>query len=315
MIYQKEQAIITKVTSNVDFESQKITYQLHCTSKAIQASALNYNFEAYTNVKGSDIIKDLIKDNTKGLLDVFPGMQNRQLVEDKGLIKSNDKEITIEAKTGYDSLKYLNYVVECMTSSADNNNSSIKSSTYHLVIVDDVENEFGGAYFKIVEVGTTTKSLTSYDVYEVDIGFPTNTLVTNFTINTDNSWAMLYKYADKVSLNNYVYSIDDNGKLRSDYVNNSFNSTYYNRETEINKTWWTKMTQFPVTATLTIKGLLRPAILMNYIRINTYFYGQKHVSSGMYVITKQVDRINGSGYRTELSLTRISGDDDVYSIN
>ena len=65
------------------------------------------------------------------------------------------------------------------------------------------------------------------------------------------------------------------------------------------------MTRFPITATLTIKGLLRSAMLMNYVRINTYFYGQKHISSGLYVITKQEDRIDSAGYRTTLSLTRI----------
>ena len=71
------------------------------------------------------------------------------------------------------------------------------------------------------------------------------------------------------------------------------------------------MTRFPITATLTIKGLLRSAMLMNYVRVNTYFYGQKHISSGLYVITKQEDRIDSSGYRTTLSLTRIAGDDDA----
>ena len=68
------------------------------------------------------------------------------------------------------------------------------------------------------------------------------------------------------------------------------------------------MTEFPVTATLTIKGLLKPAILMDKIRINTYFYGLKHVSSGLYIITKQEDSVTESGYKTTLSLTRVSAD-------
>jgi len=52
------------------------------------------------------------------------------------------------------------------------------------------------------------------------------------------------------------------------------------------KSWWTRMTEFPISATLTIKGLVRAAMLMTYLRVNTYFYGKKHVSSGLYVITK-----------------------------
>lgn len=72
------------------------------------------------------------------------------------------------------------------------------------------------------------------------------------------------------------------------------------------------MTQFPVSATLTIKGLVRPAVLMSYVRVNALFYGQRHVSSGLYVITKQQDTIDSRGYRTVLSLTRVAGDNDYF---
>ena len=75
------------------------------------------------------------------------------------------------------------------------------------------------------------------------------------------------------------------------------------------------MTQFPVSAELTIKGLVRPATLMTYIRVNAFFYGQRHVSSGLYIITKQEDKIDGEGYRSILSLTRVAGDQDWYESN
>ena len=71
------------------------------------------------------------------------------------------------------------------------------------------------------------------------------------------------------------------------------------------------MTQFPVSATLEIKGLIRPAMLMSYIKVNAFFYGHRHISSGIYFVTKQVDRIDGKGYRTILSLTRFAGDEDA----
>ena len=70
------------------------------------------------------------------------------------------------------------------------------------------------------------------------------------------------------------------------------------------------MTEFPISATLIIKGLVRSAMLMSYIRVNSFFYGRKHVSSGLYIVTKQQDKIDGSGYRTVLSLTRIAGADE-----
>lgn len=62
--------------------------------------------------------------------------------------------------------------------------------------------------------------------------------------------------------------------------------------------------------TISVKGLVRSTMLMEYIRINALFYGQKHVSSGLYVVTAQEDSISKSGYRTTLTLLRIAGDDD-----
>lgn len=68
------------------------------------------------------------------------------------------------------------------------------------------------------------------------------------------------------------------------------------------------MTQFPITATLTLKGLVRPTLLMDYIKVNVLFYGRKHIATGIYVITKQEDTINESGYRTTLTLLRVGGE-------
>ena len=73
--------------------------------------------------------------------------------------------------------------------------------------------------------------------------------------------------------------------------------------------YWTKITEYPISAVITLKGLLRPAILMTRVRLNVYFFGKKHISSGLYIVTKQVDRIDMNGYRTTLNLTRIRGDE------
>ena len=50
---------------------------------------------------------------------------------------------------------------------------------------------------------------------------------------------------------------------------------------------------------------------MNYIKINTWFYGHKHISSGYYIITSQEDRIDTSGYKTTLELTRVAPDEEM----
>ena len=50
---------------------------------------------------------------------------------------------------------------------------------------------------------------------------------------------------------------------------------------------------------------------MSYVKINVLFFGKKHIASGLYVVTKQQDNIDMSGYRTTLSIMRIAGDDDL----
>lgn len=50
---------------------------------------------------------------------------------------------------------------------------------------------------------------------------------------------------------------------------------------------------------------------MEYVKLNVVFFGVKHISSGMYIVTKQVDTINASGYRTTLSLLRVEGEEET----
>ena len=71
------------------------------------------------------------------------------------------------------------------------------------------------------------------------------------------------------------------------------------------------MTQYPIKASITLRGLLRPAILMQNIKLNVYFYGRKHVSSGVYIITTQKDSISKNGYSTTLDLIKIAQDVDT----
>lgn len=71
----------------------------------------------------------------------------------------------------------------------------------------------------------------------------------------------------------YVYRINNNGIIESVYSPTISNNKNEYKTTQVDKTWWTQVTQFPVKATLTIKGLLRPAMLMSYIKVNSYFYG------------------------------------------
>lgn len=309
-IYKEEEAIITKLTSNVDFSQSRITYTLYCTSNALSLLSTVRNFSARKAKPSSVIMQLLYTDSTSGLLDIFYGMRNRQTVIQRNLIPTNDKVVDIPAKDSTDVLSYINFLTTCMIATTNTTTDAIQDSSYSLSIQDDVMNEFGGPYFKISQMKSETQTINSIDTYEVDVGYPGDAPVVKFNIANDQSWALLYDYSMNTSDENYMYSLDSNGFLQTEYSSNLTTSNKYYRTTESQKNWWTNMTQFPIKAELTIKGLVRPAMLMTYVRVNSLFYGQRHVSSGLYIVTRQEDRVDASGYKTTLSLTRIAGDDD-----
>ena len=236
-------------------------------------------------------------------------MRNPDLVTTKGLIASDDKEVSIEAKNCISIFEYLNYLVTCMSPSSQRTDELIKTARYTLVVHDDYSGELGGPYFTVRRINTSAKLYNQLDTYEIDIGYPSAEGVLNFSIDDDQTYSILYQYSKDIKQSDYIYRINDDGKVIQEYSPAISNNKSSLITTESDKTWWTQVTQYPIKATLTIKGLLKASTLMTYIKINTYFYGQKHLSSGMYVITKQQDIIDASGYKTILSLTRILGDE------
>ena len=307
-IYREETAIITKVTSNVDFNASKITYNIACTSSSLALKAGAFNFGART-AKPSDVVLELLDNEAYGLKTIFSGMRNSTKVANNNFIARDDKKVKIDAKESINILDYISYLVSCMVSQ-DDSSKGVKGSMYYWAAYDDISNEFGGTYFKIQKVTAGVKYNLSYNTYEVDVGYPSGSYVTSFSINTDDTWSILYNYSEDISLPQYTYSIDRNGNITDQYAPAVTRSSSSLTTTNSSRHWWSQVTQFPITAKLTIKGLLRPALLMSYVKVNTYFYGHKHISSGLYIITKQEDSISANGYQTTLSLTRISGDED-----
>lgn len=307
-IYKEETALITNVTSSLDMSASKITYTIQCVSDAMSLASAVYDFPA-REAKPSDIIKEMLKDVGYGLLTVFKGMVDFQRVITNGLIASNDKKVKIEARQNMNIIEYLNFLVGAMTSvDSESKDTIIQSGNYYLAIHDDITNALSGTYFEVKEVKAGTK-VSNYDVYEVDVGYPGDNFVTQFNLTNNQQYTILYDYAGKIEQTKYIYSIDNNGQLSTQYAPSIARSKSLQKVTEQNKNWWTKVTQFPIQATLTIKGLTRPSILMRQVRINTVMYGQKHISSGLYIITKQQDKLDSNGYTTTLTLLRIGGDE------
>ena len=306
-LYKDEEALILDTPASLDMNSAVITYTVTAVSSCqlSLAGANNFTTAEFTGMKQpSTLIKKILRNNTKyGLQDVFTGMRNMDLIESLGLISSDDKIVNLEGQVNISTLDYLRYLVNNMRNQDD-------ESRYTLVVVDDTSGTLNGPYFKVVNAVHSGDSL---DTYVLDIGYPSPTVVTNFNTNNNQSYSILYNYSKKLNTNEYVSRIDDKGEIQQIYSPNitSNNNEQITHSNDL--TWWKNVTEYPISAVITIKGVLRPAILMSKVRLNVLFYGKAYIASGEYIINKQVDNIDSSGCWTTLNLVRIGGDDRNFS--
>ena len=316
-IYKNEEAIITSVRSSFSMKSSTISYEVTAVSRAMLASSGCYTFVNTGNKKPSDEIKRILYDKTYGLQQIFTGMSRPEYVELAGLIPGNDQEVPLDTKSNISVLDYLKYLVDCMIPEGVPYNNNKQKSFYILTIVDIISgelnlgritaDELGGPFFRIMRVD---KDIDNSDAYDLDIGFPSNNIITSFEINNNENYSIFYDWQKELIPTDYVLRLDDAGQWEEIYAPtiSSDNDEYRTRVED--STWWSKLTEFPITVRLTVKGLIRPAILMTHVRLKVYYYGKKHISSGLYIITKQTDSISSGGYRTSLTLTRVRGDTD-----
>ena len=305
-IYKDEHAIITGVKTDFDIRNSKLVYTVSATSTSTVTLAGNYTFPTIT-AKPSDIIKRILKDKKYHLQEVFTGMKDWQRVLKDNLIAADDGIITIPTVVNKSALDYIQFLVSYMKEAGSNNLNPIKGNVYILSTHDDETGIYGGPYFKVEKIQQAQSVLNSLTTYDVDIGYKSSAIVTDFSLNNADNWSIFYEYNRDLESSDYLTRINDKGEVEEIYSPQLTGLTY--ELTESDRTWWSKVTEFPISATLTIKGLLRPAILMNYVKLNIWFYGHKHIGSGYYIITSQEDTINESGYRTKLGLTRIAGDE------
>ena len=307
-VYKDEEAIITGVSQQFNLEGSSITYTVKAVSSAIVGKTGAYNFMYSGMYRPSDLIKKIFFNKTYGLQDIFTGMG---LSNYSSLVQGDDKEVQIVPKTNISPLDYINYLVGCMVPAGATTNN-LNNELYILTIHDDTVYDrsyndtitLGGPYFKVTK---TSSSIEQADAYEVDIGFNTANIVLSFNIENNENYSLFYNYNSELHPETYVRRLNNKGNWEDVYapVYTSGNSSFATTAEAI--TWFTKVTKYPISATLKIQGLLRPAQLMQYLRLNVVFPGgNKHISSGLYIVTKQVDDINSSGYVTTLTITRIS---------
>ena len=303
-LYKNEEAIITDVKTSFATAGGALTYTITAQSASVKLNATTFNFPAIT-AKPSDVIKSILNNKEYRVCEVFTGMRDKYLVDQYGLIDSDDKEVKLQAKTNITVFDYINYCVRSMTPISDSG-----SANYNLVVVDDVTGVFDGTYFKVKKyTSSIPDDIAQYGIYEVDVGFPLKENVLSFNISSDYTYSLFNKFTEAVPEKLYTRQVTDNGQIV--YVEND---PILNRAGRVDETsqamknWFSSVTAYPINASMTIMGLLRPALLMQYIKINVYYYGQKHSSSGVYVITGQTDKVDGSGFKTDLELVRIKGD-------
>ena len=108
-------------------------------------------------------------------------------------------------------------------------------------------------------------------------------------------WRAPFRYRLSIAANIYL----------SNLVLKSSSDNKYLSPSIINDNWWNSITEFPISAKVTLKGLTVPVMLMTYIRVNTLFYGQSDMASGLYVVTDQEDSVSGNGCTTTLTMLRV----------
>lgn len=309
-IYKNEEAIITKVSQTFKLTSSVISYTVEATSSAALCIDGSITLLAPGNkVKPSEEIKKLFKSN-KSLQNTFTGMKISDL---DSLIAGDDMAVKIESKHNISAIDYINYLAGCMIPSGST--PGMSKEIYILAIHDDSITSSNkslsknGPYFEIKKVSTVMEH---GEAYEIDIGYNTSTIVRSFSIDKNENYSIYYEYQNLAHPENYTRHINADGQWEDVYAPTGMVRPEKFKTDPSDQVWWTKATQFPINATVQVQGLLRPATLMQYVRLNVIFPGgNKHLSSGLYIVTGQIDNIGPAGYATTLKLTRIKGDRDT----
>ena len=304
-IYKDEEAIITKVTQSFNLDSCSITYNIEAWSASKLTLSGSYTFTGGT-FKPSDRIKALVKSSKYKLTEVFTGMKDTSRLDT--LIAGDDVVVTVPTCTNMSILEYIAHLVSYMNPTGSNSKSVTNTNVYSLTTFEDTSGTYGGPYFKVQKIVKASNQLNQLCTYTVDVGYPSANVVTSFQVTNSENWSIYYDYNNSLGNSDYVKRINNSGELEYIYSPQLTNTKYMLKESD--RTWWTKVTEYPVSAKIKLKGLLRPAVLMSYIKLNMWFFGTKHIVSGYYIITSQTDTINSSGYSTELELLRVAADDE-----
>lgn len=285
--YKNEEGIITSVVPQVDYKNNAINYTITATSSTTLSYALKKSFGETTSQPSQEIIK-ILYNNDYGLLDLLPGMKDKEKVLANKWIPTGDKIVKIESKKDISPIDYILYLVSLMVGQ--------NGCYYSLRIMDSLDD--GQPHFEIV----STESKAESKMMTIKVGYPGSIPVFNLEVSENSSTALLVEYRDKIDTKMIKdYSFRGDLISKNYYTSEVKNGNYL---TSL-RNWWDKMSSYPLTASLTTQGLYLPADIVQSIYLDIYFFGKKYWHSGEYLIMSQSDSISSSGYRTTLSLMRI----------
>lgn len=287
--YKNEKAIITNIVPNVDYKNAKITYTITATSSTTLNYTIKKTFSARVAQPSQVILEEVLYDTSNGILEILPGMLNKDEVLSKGWIPREDVPVQIAEKKNISPIDYILYLVSLMRGT---------SGEFYTFRIFDTLNEQQIPHFEIIS--TTHKS--SSQMMTIQIGFPGSIPVYDFSVNQDSSIALLVDYRDNLE-SGLFQDFSFNGDLiTKDYYTSQVNN---GNPSENAKNWWDKMVSFPLKASLTTQGLYVPADIVQSVYLDIVFFGRRYNHTGEYLIMEQKDQITAQGYRTTLSLLRI----------
>lgn len=123
-----------------------------------------------------------------------------------------------------------------------------------------------------------------------------NKEMSEFGVQSDGSY-LVETIPNKTVLRNWAEQ--DYGRL----YGSDFEDVIQDNDTMLRK--YNEITKYPYKATMTVLGLPVDYVVGAHIMVNPYLNGQLHHTGGEYMVTSITDKVDGSGFTTDLELVKV----------
>lgn len=218
-VYKNEEAIITNASQSFNIQGGVISYTIEAVSNSTLGTTGSFSFPSPGIKKPSDIIKEVLNNPRYGLRSLFTGMTPENIPK---LIAGGDKAVKIDMKTNISPIDYIRYLTSCMVpagSTTGNTSKDLYIFTLHDDTVFDgsynqddliVNNvSASGPYFKVTR---TSNVIEQADAYEIDIGYNTSTIVSNFQIDNRENFSLFFDYNSELAPEQYSRRLNNKGQ-------------------------------------------------------------------------------------------------------